>query len=72
MKYQARRIYSYLAGGDNAAWGWEDLGPPRATPEEAFADFESAKAKETAGTLSLRYGDNDEHDVVVVIREPAV
>lgn len=68
MKYQARRLYSYLAGGDNSAWGWEDLGPRRDTPEEAFADFESKKAKATVGKLSLRYGENDEMDIVVVVR----
>ncbi|MEK7509558.1 MAG: hypothetical protein AAB605_02485 [Patescibacteria group bacterium] len=71
MKYQARRIYSWMPGGDNAAWAWKDLGPSRNTPEEAFADFysEDEEAKRTAGALSARYGDNDEYDVVIVLRD---
>ena len=51
MKYQAKRIYSYMPGGDNAAWAWEDLGPLRDTVEGALKDFSSEKAKTDQGEV---------------------
>lgn len=70
MRYQARRFYAWPGNmGDNAFLSWNELGPMRATPEEAFDDLRVAPTKEGEHP---HYG-REVHDFVIVLApEPLI